>query len=287
MRHLRTQTFRLSALILTIAFTNLPLCLSSSSKSKTVDQNKYQFTKPVITFGKFPGLEFRLSEPYVSGISQLFAIALELKNHSGDELTSLTFRVKLFDKLGKMISESLNSCGPLTFLPASGKTIPPVYTGVYDKFCTMEKGTADSFGRIEIELTEIETAPKGLYDNPVFESERTVFDGFPGLEFRISKPFQYLDALSGQTYFAIAIEFTNKTKKPVKFLNFSQKVYDDQGLLVDREVQNHNQMYEPFEIRDEKFPAGYSGVNKTFYITDLKFAGVFQKIEYTLVSVEY
>jgi hypothetical protein len=145
----------------------------------------------------------------------------------------------------------------------------------------------DTFGKIEIELTEIETAPKGMYDNPVFDPEWQTFEALKGLEFRLSKPFQYLDALSGNTYFAIAIEFNNKTKKAIKFLNFSQKVYDDQGLLVDREVQNHNQMYEPFEIRDDKFPAGYSGINMKFYINDLNFADKYQKLEYRLISVDY
>jgi len=279
--------FRHAATFLIVLFSNISVSVSSSSYSYTGDQNKYQFVKPSITFEKFKGLEFRLSEPYLSGTDQSFTIALELKNISEDELTRLTFRVKLFDKQGKVISESMNYCGPLTFLPASGKIIPKGYTGVYEKFASKDRSFMDSFGRIEIELTEIETAPKGMYDKPVFDPEWQTFDEFPGLEFRLSKPFQYLDAMSGNTLFAIAIEFKNKTRKPIKFLNFSQKVYDDQGLVVDREVQNHNQMYEPSEMRDEKFPAGYSGINMKFYITDLNFSSKFQRIEYKLISVDY
>ena len=252
-----------------------------------VYQKQYQFVKSPLTFDKFKGLEFRLSEPFLSGSNSEFTIALELKNKSADELTRLAFRVRLFNKQDKVVSESLNNCGPLTFLPASGKTIPQGYTGVYERFITKEKSLMEAFGRIEIELVEIETAPKDIYDKPLFESEWQVFEAFKGLEFRLSKPFKYLDDLSGNTYFAIAIEFRNKSKKAIKFLNFIQKVYDDQGLLVDREVQNHNQMYEPFEIRDEKFPAGYSGINKKFYINELNFFEKFRKIEYTLQSVDY
>ena len=254
-------------------------------------QNKYQFVKPTLTFSKYPGLEFRLSEPYLSspaGSSDSdFAVALEIKNRSKDDLTKLAFRVKLFDKQGKLVSESMNYCGPLTFVPAKGKTIPTEYVGVYERFCTKEKSFMDYFGKIEVELIETGVAPTGIYDKPVFDSEWQTFEKFKGLEFRLSKPFQYLDDLSGNTCFAIAIEFKNKTTKAVKFLNFNQKVYDDQGLLVDQEVQNHSQMYEPFDYKNEKFPAGYSGINKTFYINDLNFFKKFQKIEYQLVTVDY
>lgn len=254
-------------------------------------QNKYVFVKPPVTFSKYAGLEFRLSEPYLSNpnlsTEANFAIALELKNNSKDDVTKLTFRVKLFDKSGKVISESFNDCGPLTFMPQKGKTIPPEYIGVYERFCTKDKSFMDTFGKIEIDLIEVEIAPKDIYDKPVFDPEWKTFTEFKGLEFRLSKPYKYLDALSGETLFAIAIEFKNKTGKAVKFLNFNQKVYDDQGLVVDREVQNHNMMYEPFEMKDEKFPAGYSGINKKFYVNDLNFFKKFQKIEYQLLTVDY
>lgn len=254
-------------------------------------QNKYSFAKPPLTFEKYKGLEFRLSEPYLSypnGSSDPdFAIALEIRNNSNDEITNLAFRVKLFDKQGNVISESLSNCGPLTFLPAKGKTIPIGYTGVYERFKTKDKSLMDTFGKIEIVLVEIEIAQKDTYDKPVFDPEWKTFEGFKGLEFRLSKPYKYLDDLSGQTLFAIAIEFKNKTGKAVKFLNFNQKVYDDQGLLVDREVQNHNMMYQPCDVRFENFPSGYSGINMKFYATDPEFFKKFQKIEYQLVTVEY
>jgi hypothetical protein len=268
---------------------------SYSSESCLSDQSgyqaKYQFVKPMLSFAKYNGLEFRLSESYLSypngNTVPDFAIALEIKNNSKDELTKLTFRVKLFDKQGKLVNESLNNCGPLTFMPSKGKTIPVGYTGIYERFCTKEKNFLDTFGKIEIDLVEVGIAPKDLYDKPVFEPEWKTFEGFKGFEFRLSKPYKFLDDLSGNTLFAIAIEFRNKTGKAVKFLNFNQKVYDDQGLLVDREVQNHNMMYEPADMKNEKFPAGYSGINMMFYTNDLKFFEKFQKIEYHLVTVEY
>lgn len=254
-------------------------------------QNTYVFVKPSLTFTKYPGLEFRLSEPFLSypnmSTEANFAIALEMKNNSKDDISSMSFRVKLFDKQGVVISESLNQCGPLTFKPSGDKTLPQGYAGVYERFCTKDKSFMDSFGKIEIELIEVLTAPKGLYDKPVFDPEWQTFEKFKGLKFRLSKPFLYLDDLSGKTEFSIAIEFRNESGKPIKFLNFSQKVYDDQGLLVDREVQNHNMMYEPFSGPDERFPARFSGVNKTFYINDQNFFKKFQKIEYQLISVEY
>ncbi|HUX96892.1 MAG TPA: hypothetical protein VMV47_14250 [Bacteroidales bacterium] len=287
MKNTGKRILRLSALWSIMILVNNYCYKSSDLSASPYYQSKYQFVKPPLTFDKFKGLEFRLSEPFLSGNDPGFTIALELKNKTADDLTRLTFRVKLFDKQGKVVSESMNNCGPLTFLPASGKTIPPGYTGVYERFSTRDKNFMETFGKIEIELIEIETAPKGMYDKPVFDPDWQTFEAFKGLEFRLSKPFKYLDDLSGNTYFAIAIEFKNRSRKAIKFLNFSQKVYDDQGLLVDREVQNHNQMYEPYEIRDEKFPAAYSGINKKFYINDLKFFEKFQKIEYTLVSVEY
>jgi len=276
-----------NSLILSLIFFSTFTCNGSYLPDSPDYQNKFQFVKPPITFDKFKGLEFRLSEPFLSGTDPEFTIALELKNNSEGELTRLTFRVKLYDKQGKVVSESMNYCGPLTFLPESGKTIPKGYTGVYERFCSKDKSFMDSFGKIEIELTEIEIAPKGMYDKPVFDNEWQTFEQFKGLEFRLSKPYQYLEAMSGNTLFAIAIEFKNKTKKAVNFLNFSQKVYDDQGLLVDREVQNHNQMYEPWEFKDQKFPAGYSGINMKFYINDLNFANKYQKLEYQLISVDY
>jgi len=287
MRNSIQQIVKLSLLCSIMIFVKSTCYYCSDLSASPGYQNKYQFVKPALAFDKFKGLEFRLSEPFLSGNDPGFTIALELKNKSADDLTRLTFRVKLFDKQGKVVSESMNNCGPLTFLPASGKTIPPGYTGVYERFSTRDKSFMETFGKIEIELIEIETAPKGMYDKPVFDPDWQTFEAFKGLEFRLSKPFKYLDDLSGNTYFAIAIEFKNKSRKAIKFLNFSQKVYDDQGLLVDREVQNHNQMYEPFEIRDEKFPAGYSGINKKFYINDLGFFEKFRKIEFFLQSVDY
>lgn len=254
-------------------------------------QNKYVFVKSSITFSKNPDLVFRLSEPFLSypklGTEANFAIALELKNNSKDDVTSMSFRVKLFDKQDKVISESMNQCGPLTFEPSAGKTIPQGYVGVYERFCTKDRSFMDTFGKIEIELIEVLVAPAGVYDKPVFSPEWQTFEKFKGLEFRLSKPFLYLDDLSGTTNFSIAIEFKNRSNKPIKFLNFNQKVYDDQGLLVDREVQNHNMMYEPFSGPDEKFPALYSGINKSFYINEVSFFKKFQKIEFQLISVEY
>jgi hypothetical protein len=117
------QTLRLTAIFLIVLFTNISFCKGSSSDSFPGEQNKFQFVKPPQTFEKFKGLEFRLSEPFLSEADQSFTIAIELKNKSADDLTRLTFRVKLFDKQGKVVSESMNFCGPLTFLSAPGKRI--------------------------------------------------------------------------------------------------------------------------------------------------------------------
>jgi hypothetical protein len=190
-------------------------CTACSVPESPDYQNKYQFTNPVLTFTKYNGLEFRLSGPYLSspapGSETNFAIALELNNKSKDDITKLTFRVRLFDKSGKVISESLNNCGPITFMPQKGKTMPPEYTGVYERFCTKDKSIMETFGKIEIDLVEVEIAIKDIYDKPVFDPEWKTFPAFKGLEFRISKPYRYLDALSGNTLFAIAIEFKNKS----------------------------------------------------------------------------
>jgi hypothetical protein len=282
---------------LIVIFYSLILSVNKVSCSTLSDgcspgfQDKYVFVKPALTFDKYPGLEFRLSEPFLSypnmSTEANFTLALEMKNNSKEDISSMSFRVKLFDKQEKLISESMNQCGPLTFKPSKDKTIPQGYAGVYERFCTKDKSFMDTFGKIEIELIEVLFAPKGLYDKPVFDAEWQTFEKFKGLKFRLSKPFLYIDNLSGTTEFSIAIEFRNESGKPIKFLNFSQKVYDDQGLLVDREVQNHNMMYEPFSGPDERFPAHYSGVNKIFYINDQKFFKKFQKIEYQLISVEY
>jgi hypothetical protein len=229
-------------------------CTARSFHESHDYQVKCTFAKPLLTFSKFNGLEFRLSEPFFSNpkfsSENDFAIALELKNNSKDDLTKLSFNVKLFDKSGKVISESLNNCGPLTFEPQKGKTIPQGYIGVYERFCTKDKSLMDTFGKIEIDLVEIEVAPKDIYDKPVFNPEWNFFTGFKGLEFRLSKPYKYLDELSGKTLFAIAIEFKNKSNRAIKFLNFNQKVYDDKGIVEDREIQNHNMMYEPSEMSD-------------------------------------
>jgi hypothetical protein len=254
-------------------------------------QNKYVFEKQPLTFTKYPDLVFRLSEPFLSNpnfsTATDFTIALELKNNSKDDVTSMSFRVKIYDKQDKVISESLNQCGPLTFVPVKGKTIPQGYQGVYERFCTKNKNFMDTFGKIEIELVEVLFAPAGVYDKPVFDTEWQAFEKFKGLKFRLSKPFLYLDDLSGNTKFSIAIEFSNESGKQIEFLNFNQKIYDDQGLLTDREMQNHNMMYDPFSGPAEKFPSRYSGVNKTFYINDVSFFKKFQKLEYQLISVEY
>jgi len=274
-------------IVITLSFYEKAYSQSTPSEYQT----KCQFSKPALTFKKFDGLEFRLSDPFLStqknGNESNFALALELKNNSSEELTKLTFRVKISDKQGKVISESMNYCGPLTFEPSKGKTLPIGYLGIYERFVTEGKEFIETYGNIEIDLIEVVIAPKGLYDNPVFDSEWTTFNEFKGLEFRLSKPFKYLDDLSGSTYFSIAIEFKNKGKKPIKFLNFNQKIYDDHGLLIDREVQNHNQQYEPFNPKDEKFSVGYSGINKTFFMNDLSISKSFQKIEYQLISVDY
>ena len=84
-----------------------------------------------------------------------FAIALELKNNSKDDVTSMSFRVKIFDKQGKVISESMNYCGPLTFKPEKGKTIPQGYVGVYERFCTKDKSLMDTFGKISQQEREV------------------------------------------------------------------------------------------------------------------------------------
>lgn len=291
MKKNKVQLIMLFSYCITIFSLSISDCTARSVPESNDYQIKYTFAKSPLTFSKFNGLEFRLSEPFLSNpkfsSESDFAIALELKNNSKDDLTKLSFNVKLFDKSGKVISESLNNCGPLTFEPQRGKTIPQGYVGVYERFCIKDKSQMDTFGKIEIDLVEIEVAPKDIYDKPVFDPEWKTFTGFKGLEFRLSKPYKYLYDLSGKTLFAIAIEFKNKTNKAIKFLNFNQKVYDDQGIVVDREVQNHNMMYEPSGMRDQKFPAGYSGINKTFYITDLNFFRKFQKIEYQLLTVEY
>lgn len=86
----------------------------------------------------YPGLYFRVSEPYLrynewdtqhTGASW-FSIALEFTNRSDQNISAITFRVKLLNKNGDIAWDGTSGTGPMTFKPEEMDFLKPGYTGV-------------------------------------------------------------------------------------------------------------------------------------------------------------
>lgn len=269
-------------------------CIALYAQDKPRDS--IVFNKDETIFSEYPGLKFRISEPYLryqkwdtqhTG-QAWFSLAIELTNNSEQALSALSFKVALYDKSGKKVYEATSGTGPMTFEPQEEKVLKPGYRGVYDAFISRDKSFYKEFGKLEFSLTEIKTASKSLNDQPVFPEDWLSFDGHEGLNFQLSKPYMLLDYLSGDERFAIAIKFKNSSGNPVKFIYFNVKIYDDQGILYENEVQEHNQKYEPSpkNFMDSNFPKDYEGIDKKFYTSEKSLFENFKKIEIELVKVE-
>lgn len=255
-----------------------------------------EFEEKVIEFEDFPDLIIRVSKPFIryqkwdtghTGDSW-FSIALELTNNTDQFITAVNFRTKLYANDGTLMSESTNATGPMTFEPQDGNVLKPGYRGVYDSFITKANEFYSRFGRMELEITEVKTASKAVMDSPVFSGNLLSYEEYPGLEFQLSEPYRFLDDLSGEERFTIAMKFRNGTEKPVQFINFFVRVFDNIGPLYELESQEHNRKYDPApkNFFATEFPAGYEGINMSFFTDDLSFFDVYTKIEIMLVSVD-
>jgi hypothetical protein len=259
-------------------------------------RDEIEFDGAAIEFNDYPGIEVRVSKPFLryqkwdpehTGNSW-FSIALELTNNTDEFISAVTFATRLYDDKEGLVSQGTNSTGPMTFEPQDGDVLIPGYRGVYDAFILRDREFYGEFGRLEFEIIEVKTASASVSDYPEFSSGWLSFDEHPGLEFQLSEPFRFLDDLSGDERFSIAMKFKNNSGNPVGHINFFVRIFDDIGPLYEREVQEHNQKYEPApeSFFATEFEADYEGINRSFYTNDLPLFDVFTKIEITLISIE-
>lgn len=268
--------------------------IPAGAQQKTLDSAV--FNKEEIKFADHPGLIFRLSKPYMryqewdkqhTGEPN-FAIALEFTNRSEQNIAAISFIVKLYDKKGKIISEYTCSTSPMTIQPKDGSVLKPGYRGVDIYFVSKDKSFFGQFDKLDFKITEVKTASASMNDKPVFEDAWLTFKDYPGISVRLSKPYSFLDDLSGSERFAIAMEFKNEFKKPLKFMYFFTRIFDDQGPLYEQEIQEHNQKYDPPPVNpmNENFPDGYTGIDRTFYTSETSLFKIFKKIEIELIKIE-
>ncbi len=254
------------------------------------------FSDNAITFAEYPGLSFKISEPYLryqkwdtehTGDAS-FAIALELINNSEQSISAINFSVKLYDNSGGTLFEGTVGAGPMTFEPQEGNVLKPGYQGVYDAFVTRDKSNYGKSGKLEFSIRELKTASASLNDEPVFPVDWLTFEGHDGLEFQLSDPYVLLDDLSGSELFAIAMKFKNSSGNPIKSMYFNVRIFDEIGVLIEQEIQEHNQKYlpEPKNFMDPNFPTDYEGIDKKFFVREKSLFNNFKKIEIDLVKVE-
>ncbi len=245
---------------------------------------------------EYPGLVFRVSNPFFrfhkwdtehTG-SSWFSIALELTNNSEQSISAINFITRIYGSEGSLISEGTVGTGPMTFEPQDGNTLEPGYKGVYDGFITKDRDFYNSFGRMEFEIDEIKTVSSTVGNTPVFSSEWLSFDEYPGLEFQLSEPYLSLDDLSGTELFVIALKFKNNSGKPVTFMNFFVRVFDEIGPLYEMETQQQTQFFDPppGNPGSTVFPAGYEGINWAFYSNEASLFDIFTMADIILISIE-
>lgn len=256
-----------------------------------------KFSSKPIKSKEHSGLVFKVSEPYLwyqkwdtehTGTAR-FAIALEVNNKSDKNISAVYFDVVIYDNKGKEIYKARAGAGPDSFEPNKGNVLEPGYKGVFGAFVLKEKPFFDEYKKIKVVISEVKIASASLNDKPVFSNDKLVFKDHPGIEIKLSKPYVYLDDLSGNERFAIAVQFKNATKKPVKYINIKAKIYDNQGLLVEREMQQHNGLFipEPRNFNATRFPVNYEGVNKAFFTSEKSLLDTYSKIEIEITSVDY
>jgi hypothetical protein len=253
------------------------------------------FKTDPIAFQEHPGIKFWLSEPFKryqkwdtqkTGDAQL-SVALKIENKSGKAISKLFPNIKSFDKDGNLMKQLSGGTGPFSFEPNPSKIIPNNYVGIANTFYNDELLNADTFGKVEFTILELGYAHPDATDNPPFKSDWVQFDKCDGYKFRLSEPHIFVDGLSGNNLFGIAMELKNESGKEVKFFNFQVKVYDEQGVVYDEERQNHTGLFDPSVRFGHVFPADYQGLNRNFYTNDEDFIKSFKKIEFSLNSVDY
>lgn len=254
------------------------------------------FNADPITFPEYPGIKFWLSDPYQSynkwdtqktGDSWL-SVALKMKNNSGKSIAKLTPKVTAYNKDGSVLKESTGGFSPFAFEPNPGDAFPDGYEGVMNSFFRTDLSNADNFGKVNFSIIDFDFASSKATNQPTFGDNWMTFDGYDGLQFRLSEPFIFVDDLSGNNRFGVALEIKNESGKEIDMFYMQIKVYDDQGILFDEERQNHQQMYEPSIMKmNPTFPSGYQGINKKFYTNEEGFIDKFKKIEIILNRVEY
>ena len=108
------------------------------------------------------------------------------------------------------------------------------------------------------------------------------------MEFQVSEPYVLLDDMSGSEIFAIAMNFKNNSKKPIKAMYFNVKIFDEIGVFIEQEIQEHNQKYDPppKNFMDAEFPADYDGIDKKFFSRGMELFDSFKLIKVDLVRVE-
>lgn len=285
-----------AALIWHLQIITLAILPIAALGAQDAPRTTVEFNNNVIEFEDFPDIIVSVSEPFIryqkwdtahTGDSW-FSIALELTNNSDQLISAVNFITRLYNNKGILVSESTNATGPMTFEPQDGNVLKPGYRGVYEGFITKDSNFYDEYGKLELEITEVKTASKAVADGPVFSDNWLSYEEYPGLEFQLSEPYRFLNDLSGEEMFTIAMKFKNKSDKPVQFIYFFVRIFDDIGPLYELEKQEHNQKYDPppgnFFATD--FPAGYEGINVSFYRSDLSLFDVFNKIEIMLINVE-
>lgn len=271
------------------------ITVKASAKSTNSLPDEIKFNSQPITFTEAPGVEFWLSDPFKryekwdtqkTGNAKL-AVAIKVRNKGGKAISKINPSVTVYDKNGGIMKQYTGGTAPMGFEPNPGNTWPDNYEGIYDAFYSDELSRAADFGKIEFKLADVVYASAAATDQPVFKNDWVEFDNYKGYKFRVSEPFVFVDDLSGNNRFGIALEFKNESGKEAKFFNFQIKVYDDQGIYFDEERQNHNQMFEPgINPMKTGFPVDYQGVNRKFYTNEEDFMKVFKNIEFSLNSVE-
>jgi hypothetical protein len=275
----------------------LPLCLfiPSTIQAQGKPLEKVVFKGEESILPGYDGLYFRLSEPFLkfrewdtehTGASR-FSIALEFTNRSEQNISAITFKVKLFSKAGDVAWEGTSGTGPLTFKPEAVNVLEPGYRGVYDGFITQDKSFFQDFGKMEFEIMEISTVGSITLEGPMFPDEWTQFKGFRNLKFKWSDPYIYVDNLSGDERFGIALKFKNESGETLRHMYFHVRVTDMQGQVHEADIQEHNRKYDPPPefFMDASFPSDYEGVDYHFYSREKSFVDEFNKIDVSLVSV--
>ncbi len=255
------------------------------------------FNEKAITFAEFPGLEFKISEPYLmyqkwdtehTGTPSL-ALACEFTNKSDDNISAIYFIAKLYDNEGGTLFHGTVGMAPMLMEPNPGSVFGPGYKGVATSFISRDQKHYGKTGKLEFSINDLKVASASLNDKPVFSDDWINFEGNAGLEFQLSEPYVLLDDMSGNELFAIAMNFRNLSKKPVKAMYFDVKIFDEIGVMIEQEIQEHNRKYipEPENFMDPNFPKGYEGIDKKFFIRgDMSLFDSFRSIKIELKSIE-